>query len=137
MFISHKILVSTSSLSDKVLADLLPGGATPALKKGIFEIPFGESWFKAQPIRSGIVPLREYQPALLKLIQSGRAKPSFIVDREIKIDDAPETYQEFSDHDFIKSVIRFGDFEGKESSSEIEEEEERPLRKRKRNGVSA
>ncbi|KAG4421294.1 hypothetical protein IFR04_005596 [Cadophora malorum] len=114
-----------------------PRGATPALKKGIFEIPFGESWFKGQTIRSGIVPLREYQPALLKLIQSGRAKPSFIVDREIKIDDAPETYQEFSDHDFIKSVIRFGDFEGKESSSEIEEEEERPLRKRKRNGASA
>ncbi|KAG4440731.1 hypothetical protein IFR05_003775 [Cadophora sp. M221] len=114
-----------------------PRGATPALKKGIFEIPFGESWFKSQTIRSGIVPLREYQPALLKLIISGRAKPSFIVDRELRIDEAPEAYQEFSDHDFIKSVIRFGDFEDKEESSSVEEEEERPLRKRKRNAGSA
>ncbi|KAK0106196.1 hypothetical protein ONS96_003841 [Cadophora gregata f. sp. sojae] len=115
-----------------------PRGATPALKKGIFEIPFGESWFKGQTIRSGIVPFREYQPALLKMIQSGRAKPSFIVDRELKIDDAPEAYQEFSDRDFIKSVIRFGNFEGQEANSEVEEEEEeRPLRKRKRNSASA
>ncbi len=110
------------------------GGATPALKKGVFEIPFGESWLKSQTIRSGIVPLRQYQPALKKLIESGRAKPSFIIDRELRIDDAPEAYQEFSDHDFIKSVIRFGDFEETDS---VEEEEERPLRKRKRNGIGA
>ncbi|CZS92769.1 hypothetical protein WAI453_006574 [Rhynchosporium graminicola] len=114
-----------------------PRGTTPALKKGIFEIPFGESWFKGQTIRSGIVPLREYQPALLKMINSGRAKPSFVVDRELRIDDAPEAYQEFSDHDFIKSVIRFGNFrDQEEDSSGEEEEEERPLRKRKRNGTS-
>lgn len=92
---------------------------------------------KSQTIRSGVVPLRKYQATLLKLIASGRAKPSFIVDREIRVEDAPEAYQEFSDREFIKGVIRFGGFEGKEDSSSVEEEEERPLRKRKRNGGSA
>jgi threonine dehydrogenase-like Zn-dependent dehydrogenase len=76
------------------------------LKKGIFEIPFGESWLKGQSIKSGIVQLRQYQPALKRLIESGRAKPSFIFDRELRIEDAAEAYKEFSDHDFIKSVIR-------------------------------
>jgi threonine dehydrogenase-like Zn-dependent dehydrogenase len=76
------------------------------LKKGIFEIPFGESWLKGQSIKSGIVQLRQYQPALKRLIESGRAKPSFIFDRELWIEDAAEAYKEFSDHDFIKSVIR-------------------------------
>jgi threonine dehydrogenase-like Zn-dependent dehydrogenase len=76
------------------------------LKKGIFEIPFGESWLKGQSIKSGIVQLRQFQPALKRLIESGRAKPSFIFDRELRIEDAPEAYKEFSNHDFIKSVIR-------------------------------
>lgn len=76
------------------------------MKKGIFEIPFGESWIKGQSIKSGIVQLRQFQPALKRLIESGRAKPSFIFDRELRIEDAPEAYKEFSDHDFIKSVIR-------------------------------
>lgn len=76
------------------------------MKKGIFEIPFGESWLKGQSIKSGIVQLRQFQPALKRLIESGRAKPSFIFDRELRIEDAPEAYKEFSDHGFIKSVIR-------------------------------
>ncbi|KAH9205911.1 hypothetical protein DL95DRAFT_375740 [Leptodontidium sp. 2 PMI_412] len=83
-------------------------------------------------------PRKSWLIADKHLIISGRAKPSFVVDRELRIDDAPEAYQEFSDHDFIKSVIRFGDFEDKEEQSSVEEEEEeRPLRKRKRNGGSA
>ncbi len=81
------------------------------MKKGIFEIPFGESWLKGQSINPGMVPLRQYQPALKRLIKSGRAKPSFILDRELRIEDAPEAYKEFSDHDFIKSAIRLDDGE--------------------------
>jgi threonine dehydrogenase-like Zn-dependent dehydrogenase len=41
------------------------------------------------------------------LIESGRVKPSFVFDREIHIEEAAKTYTEFSNHDFIKSVIRF------------------------------
>jgi threonine dehydrogenase-like Zn-dependent dehydrogenase len=108
------------------------------LRKGIIEIPFGESWLKSQTIRSGIVPLRQYQPALKKLIESGRAKPSFVFDKELRIEDAPEAYQEFSDHDFIKSVIRFDDGENGSRVEEEESEEKAPTqKKRKRNGAYA
>lgn len=108
------------------------------MKKGLFEIPFGESWLKGQSIKSGIVPLRQYQPALKRLIESGRAKPSFIFDRELRIEDAAEAYKEFSDHDFIKSVIRL---DGGEKWSLIEDEEVEEKssvqKKRKRNGTHA
>lgn len=108
------------------------------MRKGIFEIPFGESWLKAQTIKSGIVPLRQYQPALKRLIESGRAKPSFIFDRELRIEDAPEAYKEFSDHDFIKSVFRLDDGENGSLNEEDESEEKASThKKRKRNGVDA
>jgi threonine dehydrogenase-like Zn-dependent dehydrogenase len=108
------------------------------LKKGIFEIPFGESWFKGQSIKSGIVQLRQYQPALKRLIESGRAKPSFIFDRELRIEDAAEAYKEFSDHDFIKSVIRLdGGENGSLIDNEKVEEKSSAQKKRTRNGAHA
>jgi threonine dehydrogenase-like Zn-dependent dehydrogenase len=108
------------------------------LKKGTLEIPVGEAWLKSLTIKGGIVPLRQYQPALKRLIESGRAKPSFIFDRELRIKDAPEAYKEFSDHDFIKSVIRLDDNENGSLIEEEESEEKAPTqKKRKRNGVHA
>ena len=82
--------------------------------------------------------MRQYQPALKKLIESGRAKPSFVFDKELRIEDAPEAYQEFSDHDFIKSVIRFDDGENGSRVEEEECEEKAPTqKKRKRNRAYA
>lgn len=108
------------------------------MKKGIFEIPFGESWLKGQSIKSGIVQLRQYQPALKRLIESGRAKPSFIFDRELRIEDAAEAYKEFSDHDFIKSVIRLdGGENGSLIDNEKVEEKSSAQKKRTRNGAHA
>lgn len=75
--------------------------------------------------------MRQYQPALLKLIESGRAKPSFIFDRELKIEDAPEAYTEFSDHDFIKSVFRL-DHDDDTSLIDEEEPEKKKLSLKKR-----
>jgi hypothetical protein len=127
-----------SSSCETLLIPEIVGGATPALKNGIFEIPIGESWLKRQSIRSGIVPLREYQPALKRLIESGRAKPSFVFDREIRIEDAVEAYNEFSDHDFIKSVIRLDDGDNGSLIEEEEvEEKSSAQKKRKRNGAHA
>ena len=105
------------------------------MKKGIFEIPFGESWIKGQSIKSGIVQLRQFQPALKRLIESGRAKPSFIFDRELRIEDAPEAYKEFSDHDFIKSVIRLDGEKGSLIDNDKVEEESSAQKKRKKNGA--
>ncbi|KAH8784305.1 putative S-glutathione dehydrogenase [Hyaloscypha finlandica] len=113
------------------------GGATPALKKGIFEIPFGESWIKGQSIKSGIVQLRQFQPALKRLIESGRAKPSFIFDRELRIEDAPEAYKEFSDHDFIKSVIRLDGEKGSLIDNDKVEEKSSAQKNIQKNGALA
>ena len=113
------------------------GAATAEEKQGIFEIPFATAWFKSQSIRGGIVPLRQYQPTLKKLIESGRMTPSFVFDKEIHIEEAAKTYTEFSNHDFIKSVIRFDRNEKDIIGEEEEETSEAPQKKRKRNGVSA
>jgi threonine dehydrogenase-like Zn-dependent dehydrogenase len=106
------------------------------LKKGIFEIPFGESWLKGQSIKSGIVQLRQFQPALKRLIESGRAKPSFIFDRELRIEDAPEAYKEFSNHDFIKSVIRLDGEKGSLIDND-KVEEKSSAQKKIKNGALA
>ncbi|PMD58295.1 putative S-glutathione dehydrogenase, partial [Hyaloscypha bicolor E] len=90
------------------------------------------------PEDAGIVQLRQYQPALKRLIESGRAKPSFIFDRELRIEDAAEAYKEFSDHDFIKSVIRLdGGENGSLIDNEKVEEKSSAQKKRTRNGAHA
>jgi hypothetical protein len=82
------------------------------------------------------VPLRQYQQTLKKLIDSGRAKPSFVVDREVKIEEVAKAYQQFSDHDFIKAVIRLDDSQNRHLIEEGESEEKAPSqKKRKRNGA--
>lgn len=81
------------------------GAANADEKRGIFQVPVGTAWLKSQTIKGGIVPLRQYQPVLKRLIESGRAKPSIIFDKELRIEEAAKAYKEFSDHDFIKSFI--------------------------------
>jgi hypothetical protein len=86
-------------------------------------------------MQGGAVPIREYQLSLKKLIESGRANPGSIFDKEIRLEDAEKAYIEFSDHDCMKAVIRFGD--DPENLIEDENGENAPLeKKRKRNGVS-
>ena len=44
---------------------------------------------------------------MIKLIDAGRAKPSFVIDTEIGIDDAKKAYRDFADREIIKAVLRF------------------------------
>lgn len=82
------------------------------------------------------MPLRQYQQTLKKLIDSRRAKPSFVVDREVKIEEVSKAYQQFSDHDFIKAVIRLDDSQNGHLIEGDESEEKAPIqKKRKRNGA--
>ena len=74
---------------------------------GILPIPWGTLWLKSLSIRGGIVQIRLFQDLLKKLIESGKAKPSFVFTKEFSIDDAPEAFREFSDHKLIKAVFRF------------------------------
>jgi hypothetical protein len=121
-------------LTNAIINSLL-GASTVDAKKGIFKFPFGDFWEKSQTMQGGAVPIRKYQLSLKKLIESGKAIPGFIFDKEIRIEGAGKAYIGFSDHDFIKTVIRFGD--DPEKLIEDENGEKVHLeKKRKRNGVS-
>ena len=130
--------MSPSRGENEVRADAyILGAATAEERQGVFEIPFAQAWFKSQSIKGGIVPLRQYQSVLKKLIESGRVKPSFVFDREIHVEDAAKAYTEFSNHDFIKTVIRFEENGSESVAGDEEERIAQPQKKRKRNGVSA
>jgi hypothetical protein len=86
-------------------------------------------------MQGGAVPIRKYQLNLKKLIKSGRANPGFIFDKEIRIEDAGEAYIEFSDYDFVKAVISFGD-DPEKLIEDGNEEKVHLEKKRKGNGVS-
>jgi hypothetical protein len=65
---------------------------------------------KGQSIKAGFIsgePYKQVQNLLKLLIERDGAKPSFVFDREFRIDDAQEAYQEFSDHKITKAVFRF------------------------------
>ncbi len=47
------------------------------------------------------------EPALINLITTGRAKPSFVIDHIIHIEDAPPAYKLFSEHKVQKAAIDF------------------------------
>ncbi|KAF4454981.1 alcohol dehydrogenase -like domain-containing [Fusarium albosuccineum] len=50
---------------------------------------------------------KSYAPMLSDLISTRKARPSFIIDRDIGIEDTPEYYERFERREDIKIVIRF------------------------------
>jgi len=58
------------------------------------------------------VQLRLYQELLKTLIESGKGKPSFVFDKEFRIEEGAEAFREFSDHKLIKAVFRFDTLRG-------------------------
>lgn len=59
-------------------------------------------------MKGGSVTSNTLHEPLKRLIESGVATPSFVFEKGIEIDEVPETYQEFSNHDILKPYIRFG-----------------------------
>ena len=86
------------------------GASTKEATNGILHVPIGEFWLNGQSLKGGIIPLQLYrstQQLLKTLIERDHAKPSFVFDREFKIEEALEAFREFSDHKLVKAVIRF------------------------------
>jgi threonine dehydrogenase-like Zn-dependent dehydrogenase len=73
------------------------------------DIPFNASmaFNKGIQMHTGAVDDRMLAPELVSLITAGIATPSFIVDAQINITQAPDFYRAFSDRDVTKIVIRF------------------------------
>jgi len=86
------------------------GAATKQEAQGILPVPIGDWWIKGQSLRGGAITsdlYRSTQLLLKKLIERDHAKPSFVFDREFRIEDAPEAFRLFSEHKLVKAVFRF------------------------------
>jgi glutathione-independent formaldehyde dehydrogenase len=76
-----------------------PKAATEEAKQGRLAFDFGELWTRGQRIATGQAPVKAYNRYLCKMIQEGRARPSFLVSHELPLEDAPEAYQHFDARD--------------------------------------
>ncbi|MGW5668963.1 glutathione-independent formaldehyde dehydrogenase [Micromonospora sp. NPDC003776] len=72
-----------------------PGGPDPLQKQGKVPFDFGMFWFKGQSMGTGQCNVKNYNRQLMNLIAGGKAKPSFIVSHELKLDEAPQGYENF------------------------------------------
>lgn len=62
---------------------------------------------KSISLKGGLVDTRRFQNTLKVLIESGKAKPSFVFDKKFDIKDANKAYKSFSDHKIIKGYFSF------------------------------
>ena len=77
-----------------------------SLERGHIKFDVATWFLKSVSIRGGIVNFG-VDPQLLALVQSGRAKPSFVFDRIVSIDEAAEAYRLFNERKIQKAAIRF------------------------------
>ncbi len=71
--------------------------------------PITTFWAKELSMTAGVPIFEDIAPALIELVNSGRARPGFIVSAVLDLDDAPEGYRRFSDHLETKVIFRFPD----------------------------
>ncbi|MGE5313176.1 MAG: glutathione-independent formaldehyde dehydrogenase [Acidobacteriota bacterium] len=74
-----------------------PGAQDALAKKGELAFDFGEFWKKGQRIATGQANVKAYNRQLRDLIAVGRARPSFIISHELRLDEAPEGYKHFDE----------------------------------------
>ena len=70
------------------------GAPDEEAKKEVVEFPLGKFWFKGLSNKSGIVEMSPLQGMLKVLIDSGRAKPRLVFEKECRIGDAEEACRE-------------------------------------------
>ncbi|KAL1855722.1 hypothetical protein Daus18300_011005 [Diaporthe australafricana] len=90
-------------------ADFPPSEGAPNAGKisGKIVMDLSTMFNKRLSFKTGSAPILELNPRILQLVQSGRAKPSFIVSSEVGIEDAPSAYRKFDQKLETKVVIRF------------------------------
>ncbi|KAH8659985.1 alcohol dehydrogenase [Xylariales sp. PMI_506] len=71
------------------------------------EFPISQLWIKGLSLKGSVISATDYIPEILPLIESGRAKPSFVFSTEIGIEAAQKGYERFSKHLETKVAIRF------------------------------
>lgn len=72
-----------------------PGAADALAKQGEIAFDMGMFFGKGQRMGTGQCNVKAYNRKLMKLIEQGKAHPSFIVSHELRLDQAPEGYANF------------------------------------------
>ncbi|KAJ3782591.1 hypothetical protein GGU10DRAFT_363356 [Lentinula aff. detonsa] len=72
-----------------------PGAPDSAAAQGYISFPFGKLFEKGLSLGTGQCNVKAYNRYLRDLIISGRAKPSFVVSHNLKLDSAAEAYEKF------------------------------------------
>jgi glutathione-independent formaldehyde dehydrogenase len=87
-----------------------PKGADALAKKGQIAFNFGEFFTKGQRIGTGQANVKAYNRQLCRLIEQGKASPSFIVSHELPLDQAPDGYRHFDarEEGWTKIVVKPG-----------------------------
>lgn len=85
-----------------------PKSSNQLAKKGQIAFDFGAFWTKGQHLRTGQTHVKNYNRRLCRLIELGRATPSFIVSHELPLDQAPDAYRHFDARDlgWTKVVLK-------------------------------
>jgi glutathione-independent formaldehyde dehydrogenase len=76
-----------------------PGGPDDLAKRGEYVYDMGLFWFKGQSMGTGQCNVKAYNRQLRDLIAEGKAKPSFVVSHQLRLDDAPDAYRHFDARD--------------------------------------
>jgi threonine dehydrogenase-like Zn-dependent dehydrogenase len=63
----------------------------------IDKVPMGAAFNKGLTLKMGQTHVHKYLPELLRLIESGRIDPSFVITHRAPIEDAPQLYKTFRD----------------------------------------
>lgn len=79
-------------------------------KQGQIAFDIGKFFEKGLTMGSGQTNVKAYNRHLAKLIQTGKAKPSFLVSHELPLDNAPEAYRHFDAREtgWTKVVLKPG-----------------------------
>jgi glutathione-independent formaldehyde dehydrogenase len=76
-----------------------PGGPDDLAKHGQAAFDFGMFWFRGQTMGTGQCNVKNYNRQLLRLIEAGKAEPSWIVSHELTLSEAPDAYEHFDRRD--------------------------------------
>lgn len=85
-----------------------PKSSHELARKGRMAFDFGELWTKGLRMGTGQTNVKAYNRHLCRLIELGKAKPSFIVSHQLSLEEAPDAYRHFDarEQGWTKVVLR-------------------------------
>lgn len=88
-------------------------------KEGLFPVSIGLLWTKALSLNGGVAEVHRLQPLLRDLIESGKARPSFIIDEILySLDVVPHAYKRFERRQIGKPVIQLSCLDGDQTDND-------------------